>query len=59
MELRSNAAAMKVAQIKLSKEECAFDMEQRRDYVAVKDAQMLSSKEECVKGTEIADPKYA
>ena len=35
------------AQIKLSREEFAGDMGQRRNYAAMKDAQLQQSKEEC------------
>ncbi len=42
-----NYAAVKGAQNKLRKEECALDMGQRGNYAAAKDAQILLSKEEC------------
>ena len=41
MGQRSNDAAVKDAQIKLRKEECARGMEQRSNYAAAKDAQIL------------------
>ena len=47
MGQRSNYAAVKDAQIKLKKEECAKDMGQRSINVAVKDAQTMLKKEEC------------
>jgi hypothetical protein len=50
MEQRSNDAAMKDAQIKSSKEECALGMGQRSNDAAAKDAQIKSSKEECAGG---------
>jgi hypothetical protein len=40
-------AALKVAQIKLSKEECASGMGQK-NYVPSKDAQIKLRREECV-----------
>ena len=39
------------AQIKLSKEDCALSMGQRRNYAAVKDAQVLLDKEESAEDT--------
>ena len=53
MEQRSNTAAVKVAQIRLVKEEFASDMAQRGkgNDAAAQDALILSSKEECVEGT--------
>ena len=49
MEPRSNDAAVKDAQIKLGKEECARGMVHRssKNNAAAKDAQILSSMEEC------------
>jgi hypothetical protein len=40
MGQRSSAVAIKDAQIKSSKEECALSMEQRRNDAALKDAQI-------------------
>ena len=47
MEQRSNYAAIKDVQIKLSKEEYALDMGQRSNDAAVKDVQIILSREEC------------
>ena len=47
MEQRSNDAAVKDAQMVLSKEECVSGMVQRLNYVAAKDVQTKSSEEEC------------
>jgi hypothetical protein len=47
MGQRLNDAAMKDAQIKPSKEECASSMEQNANDAAEKDAQTKSSREEC------------
>eukprot|EP00985_Skeletonema_marinoi_P022638 scaffold14563_cov71-Skeletonema_marinoi.AAC.3 len=52
MEQRSNDAAVKDAQMVLSKEERVSGMVQRLNYVAAKDVQTKSSEEECcVSGT--------
>jgi hypothetical protein len=48
----SNYAAVKVAQIKLRKEERALGMEQRRNSAAVKDAQIECTMEECALSME-------
>ena len=44
----TNDAALKDAQIKPGREECALSMVQRSNDVAVKDAQIKFLKEECV-----------
>ena len=48
MERRREDAALKVAQIKLDREECASDMEQSSTCATRRDARIMLSKEECV-----------
>ena len=52
MEQRPSNAAVKVAPIKLRKEECAKVMVQSGRYAAVKVVQVRLSKEECASGME-------
>ena len=51
MERRSNYAAVKDVQIKLTKEECVLGMVQRSKDAAAKDALIMLKKEEFVSGT--------
>ena len=46
-EQRTNDAASKDVQTKLSREECARSMEQRSINAAVRDAQIILRKEDC------------
>ena len=50
--LSTNAAAVKVAQTLLIKEECASGMDQSSNDAAVKDVQNKLRKEECATGME-------
>jgi hypothetical protein len=52
MGQNSNDAAVKDAQTKLRREECAGDMAQRSKDAALRDVRMGLSKEECAKGME-------
>ena len=51
MGQRPNDAALKDAQIKLSREECASNTEQRSNVVALKDVKIIPNEEEYARDT--------